>query len=76
MDKLRVHELNWETLILHCTTCCHEVEAVEYRGQKCDWCGGDMVIIGSGQSSYAIKYTANCATGIKQNLNGYNNSLV
>jgi len=46
--KIIVRKKDWSTLVLHCTQCHHEIEVARYDGQKCDWCSGDMVIIGEG----------------------------
>lgn len=46
--KITARKKDFSTMILYCCSCHHEIETARYEGQKCDWCGGDMVIIGKG----------------------------
>ena len=47
-SKITFKSTDGKMLVLHCTQCHHEVEVGVYSRQKCDWCGGDMCIIGLG----------------------------
>lgn len=48
--KTIIRKKDFSTMILLCTTCYHEIEVVKDEGQPCDWCGGNMVIVGQGMT--------------------------
>jgi len=53
--KTIVRKKDFSTMILLCGQCHHEIEVTKYEEQKCDWCGGDMVIIGKGTTWPSIE---------------------